>query len=255
MTEMGTYRAVIIDDEINGIEVMEQMLALFCPGIKVIGTALNIDHATQLINIQKPDLVFLDIEMPGGSGFELLDRLNHPDIEIIFVTAYQEYAIKAIKYSALEYLLKPVQAIELIESVKKLTKKRPGKITEQYRYLTEQLSGNESMARKIILPTLEEYSFVNISDIVYCESDNTYTLFYLTNGKRPVISKNLKEYEELLTPHNFFRIHRSYLINVSHIQKIDKRNGYSVLLSNGDSLPVAVRKRNTFLEYINTTLK
>ncbi len=236
-------RVIIVDDEERGIVAMQQLLKKYCTDVVVEGTATNIMDAASMIRQKQPDAVFLDIEMPGGDGFNLLEELNDINFKIVFVTAYEEYALKAIKFSALDYLLKPVKIAELQACVQKIKQQVTPPI-DHYHFLKDSLQPNAPFNR-IVLSTMEGYYPVRIKDIIYCKAEDNYTHFYLQNGKHYLVSRLLKEYEDLLQSNNFFRIHKSYLINMDCIEKVAKLDS-SVIMCNNDELPISFRKKEEF---------
>src|ERR1044071_2569839 len=193
---MMHINAIIIDDEERGIIALKQMIRKCCKEVEIVGEATNIQDAESLIRRVKPEVVFLDIEMPGGNGFQLLEQFNDIDFDTIFVTAYQEYAVKAIKFSALDYLLKPVKAEELQAAIGRIINNKIKRSVEQYELLKNAFAPDKSLTR-IILSTTEGYYPVKIDNIIYCKADDSYTHFYLQNNKHYIVSKNLREYEEL----------------------------------------------------------
>jgi two-component system LytT family response regulator len=240
-------RALIVDDEDRGIVALQELLRKYCPEVSVVGTASDIYQAASLIRAQKPDVVFLDIAMPGGNGFQLLELFDHPDFETIFVTAHHEFAISALKLSALDYLLKPVNIDELQTAVRKLFSKRSPEPADRLQYFRETWTGLQPM-NKIVLSDMGGFHFVNISDIVYCEADEAYTHIHLL-GKRPyTASRPLKEYEELFAQHHFFRIHKSYLVNLEHVAMVSK--DFQITMHDGKELPLSVRKRGEFFSLL-----
>jgi two-component system LytT family response regulator len=245
--------ALIVDDEERGIIALQQLIERYCKEVKVEGIATNIADAETLVKSKTPDVVFLDIEMPGGTGFHLLERFEEIKFEIIFVTAYQEYAVKAIKCSALDYLLKPVKIGELQSAVDRVRKRLSEGINEAGKYhFFKTIINQPNPFKKIILSTLEGYYPVGFEDIIYCKADDSYTHFYLSGNKRYVVSKHLKEFDDMLTSYHFYRIHKSYLVNLNHIERISKADGFSVVMSNGDDLPVSFRKKDEFISIIKS---
>ena len=236
-------KAILVDDEERGINVLQELLQRYCPEVTVAGAATDIFAAATLIRQCRPDVVFLDIAMPGGNGFQLLEMFEQLDFEVIFVTAYHEYAIRALKLSALDYLLKPVNIGELQQAVKKLIEKRGNDHAGQLQYFRESWNKAQTF-HKIVLSDMSGHHFVNIADIVYCEADENYTHFHLQNKGKYTASKSLKEYEELFAQHHFFRIHKSYLINLDHIASVNK--DFQIMMSDGDELPLSFRKRGEF---------
>lgn len=243
--------AVIIDDESRGILALQRMIERYYPEINIRGTANNIREGEALIRYTDPEIVFLDIEMPEGNGFKLLEQFSDPAFSTIFVTAYSEYAIKAIRVAALDYILKPVKPDDLRYALEKLKKRSQNKHNEQYRLLQESVNKGKPLER-IMLSTLEGYYPVKTEDIIYCQAHNVYTDFFLRSGDHYLVSHSLKEYEDILNESGFFRIHKSYLINLNCIEYISKADGLTVRMVNGYELPVSFRKKDDFLSRMRT---
>lgn len=244
-------RALIVDDEVRGISVLEQMIEKYCEGVCVEGTATNITDAEKLLKRQAPDVLFLDIEMPGGDSFQLLEKFEKISFQVVFVTAYHEYAIKAIKFSALDYLLKPVKIADLQAALEKVRKRMHNNADHRDQFDHFRSMINEpNPFKKIILSTMDGFFPVRVEEIIYCRADDSYTHFYLAGNKHNVVSKGLKEFEEMFANYNFFRIHKSYLINLNHIERINKADGVTVVMSNSDELPVSFRKKDEFIGVI-----
>ena len=239
-------RAAIIDDEPKGRSILQQLLALHAPQLNVVGIASNADEGLKIIDTYKPDVVFLDVEMPGKSGFELLRELNTIDFKVVFVSAHNHYSLKAIKFHAFDYLLKPIDLDELKQTIEKLSRFSQAYTPEQVTGLLNSRNGNTEIG-KIAIPSVSSIDLINIDDILYCEASANNTLVYLTNNKKITATKNLKEYEDLLIPRRFFRIHHSYLVNLKHVAKYIKGEGGSVILSNQKELEVSRRKKQEFL--------
>jgi two-component system LytT family response regulator len=227
---------------------LEMMLMSSCPNVKVIATADGVKSGIAAINKHHPDLVFLDIKMGDGTGFDLLKKLEPIDFKLIFITAYDQYAVKAFKFSALDYLLKPVDPDELQHAVEKTEQIIKEGIKIQLDALEDNMDSGEKSGKKIILRTFDNIHLVHTKDIVYCESDGNYTTFYLLNDTKIMVSNRLKEYDEMLSEYGFFRVHKSYLINLSHIIRFEKAEGGSVVLNNDYKVPVASRKREQLME-------
>jgi two-component system, LytTR family, response regulator len=243
-------KACIIDDEANSREVLELMIKEGHPDITIAGMASNIRDARAMVTKQQPDILFLDIEMPGGSGFELIKQLQEPLPEIIFCTAYGHYAIKAIECSALAYLLKPVSSQKLQEALEKARQKTSSlQKGLQRQVLDEQLSASKE-ATRFLLNTVEDVKVIKFADVVCCIAEGNYTRIHLADGSKLVASKTLKEFESILYKPNFFRIHHSYLINLNYVQRISKTDGCIVELPNGLSLDVARTRKDEFLQKI-----
>jgi two-component system LytT family response regulator len=240
-------RAIIIDDEKHCREGLAIMLARYCPEVEVVEQCASGRTAIKMIGQHQPDLVFLDIEMPGMNGFEMLEYCTGFDFGIIFTTAYNEYAIKAIRHSALDYLLKPVNKAELVEAIERAKESKKVNVSAKITKLLESMN-NKKTAGRIALPTLEGLIMVDIKDIMYCESENNYTRFHLQHDKAVFVSKTLKKAEMLLQDNSsFFRIHHSFLINLDYVKQYIKGDGGEVVMANGKSLAVSRTKRSEFL--------
>ena len=238
--------AIIIDDEQHNIDNLFTLLQRHCPQLNVIGTATNATEAEELIVDQRPALIFLDIQMPEKSGFDLLRSLPVRNFEIIFVTAYDQYGIQAIKFSAIDYLLKPVNIAELKEAVNKvsahISNKKQNVLLENL--VAHLMDSNRKSEHRIALPGAKETRFVLTQDIVRCESSNNYTMFYLNTGEKIMVSKPIFEYEDLLADYGFIRCHQSYLINKKYIKSWVKEDGGYLLLDDGTNIPVSKQKRD-----------
>jgi two-component system LytT family response regulator len=245
--------ALLIDDEPNNLDNLSILLQQYCPAIAVTGTAMNAAQARLRIATLQPDLVFLDIQMPDESGFALLQSLPEITFEIIFVTAFDQYGINAIKFSALDYLLKPIAIEELTgaveKAIKRITeKKQNSNIQNLLQLLQSPLTLSE---HKIALPDSRETRLVPAKDIIRCQSQNVYTTFFFSNGEKLVVSKAIKEYEELLTPYGFIRSHQSHLVNKRHIKSFIKEDNGYLLMADGFSAPIARQKK----EYVKRVLQ
>lgn len=243
-------RAILVDDEISNTKNLKALLAKHCPHVEVVAIANTITEAANSIKYNKPNLVFLDIEMGSQTSFDLLKDLEAIDFQVIFVTAYNQYGIRAIKHAALDYLLKPIDIDELKQAVEK-ARIKVNAIAQnpQVEFLLQQLTSKQRLPRKIALAFQNEIRYLLISDIVRCEADDTYTVFHLLNKEKIISSKPLREYSEILTPHSFIRTHQSHLINPSYIQSWLKEDGGTLLLTNLEKIPVSKpnreRVRNT----------
>jgi two-component system, LytTR family, response regulator len=243
---------VIIDDEKKARTALRQMIELASSGINILAEAEGVESGMEMITRHKPDVVLLDIKMKDGSGFDLIKKLVNINSKIIFVTAYHEFAIQAFKFSAIDYLLKPVDPDDLAFALKKaeenITKEKNNRYLES---LLENFAGSAKQMKKIALKTANSIHILNLSDILFCKSDGNYTEFHCADGKKALVSKAIGEYEELLANYNFIRTHHSYLINLSHAVRFDKNDGGSMLMSNGQNTPVSARKKDTLVEALN----
>lgn len=240
-------KSIIIDDEVHNLDNLKRLLEKNCPNVEVIAMASSAEEGIELIKSQMPDLVFLDIEMPNKNGFEMLESIGNVNFEIIFVTAYNQYVLQAIKSCALDYLMKPVAISELKEAVLKVSQVVTHKQENQkLKVLVENLK-NINQPKKIALPTAEELHFVSIDEIVRCKGENNYTMFFLTNGKSILVSRTLKEWDDLLSSHQFIRTHQSHLINSIHVKSYVKKDGGYILMNDGSMVSVSKHKKEQAL--------
>jgi|ERR1035437_120572 two-component system LytT family response regulator len=245
--------AIIIDDEPNNIKNLNRLLQLHCPEVNIISTAFNAEEGKEVILKFRPDLIFLDIQMPGKNGFELLQSLPDHTFEIIFVTAYDQFGIQAVKFAAIDYLLKPINIEELKLAVKKVIQKnRVKKENLQLENLIQLLEKNQTKdEHRIALPTTKEIRFVKTQQIIRCESSNNYTTFYLDTGEKLIVSKPIYEYEELLKDYGFIRCHQSHLVNKKFIKSLVKEDGGSLLLEDKTQLPISKQKKEFIKESLS----
>lgn len=242
--------SVLIDDEQANIENLRTLLTRHCPQVTVMAGIRTLEEARVFIEQHRPDLLFLDIQMGDSTVFELLQNLTFTDFEVIFVTAYDHYGIQAVKYAALDYLLKPVDIQELKTAVAKVEKKIVAQArTSQLQFLLENHTG--LFPKKIALPMHQEIRYVPVQDIIYCEADNTYTSFYLQQEVHLLVSRPLKEYADLLKPHGFIRTHQSYLVNPRFVKSWLKEDGGVLLLSTGKKIPVSKPNREAVKRELN----
>lgn len=237
------YPALIIDDEKNGRENLAGLVRQYCPQLKIVAEAATVDEAIEKINEFQPRLIFLDIEMPGGNGFKLLEHFKTFPFEVIFVTAYDNYAIKAIRFSASDYILKPINLNELIDAVEKVSQRIRQQIeNERIRQLYQ--NSLHPSNPKIGLPTGERIEFVEVKTIIRCQGESNYTHLYFTTKKPLLVAKSLVEFEELLADHGFIRVHKSHLVNLNHVTSISKNDGGILTMSNGDSVLISRRRKD-----------
>lgn len=248
--------AVIVDDEVGARESLYNIISRYFPEIEVLAKADSAKSGIEAILANSPELVFLDIEMPGGNAFDMLSSPKFGGkvrFEVIFVTAFDHYAVQAIRFSALDYLLKPIDMDDLREAVARFLKKKKGNhsFNEKLDVLLDNLkAGKTDGNRKIAIPDMEGLSFILMDDIIHLESDGNYTVIHTMGGKKLVSSRSLTEYDEILSDEHFFRIHRSHLINLVHIKKYYRGEGGYVVMSNDSQIEVSRRKKNEFLEKV-----
>lgn len=242
--------AIIIDDEAKGRLALREKLSAYCPMVQVLAEAGNGQEALLLIQHHKPQLIFLDIEMPRMNGFEMLNALAEKNFHVIFTTAYDQYAIKAIKYAAFDYLLKPVDIEELKTAVEKIELKETNQTKKQAELLQQNIEHPKKQLNKLAIPTLEGLLFFDINDIIHLEANSNYTFIHFLGKPKITASKTLKEFEEILPENIFFRTHHSHLINLNYIKRYIKGDGGQIELQNGNYVDVSRRKKEEFLKAI-----
>jgi len=250
---MTQINAIIVDDEVNNRENLRLALGSYCQEVNIVGEADSAISALDVIKAEQPDLVFLDIAMPLGDGFQLLESLDKIDFDIIFVTAYNQYAIRAIKFCAIDYLLKPIDALELKQAVNRVMANQKKK--EQQQKLALLLSNRLEIPQKIALPQSDHVEFVEVADIIRCKGEKNYTWFYLQDGRKLLVSQTLKEYVELLADAHFFRVHQSHLINLQQIKKYSRRDGGYVVMTDEETIPVARNRKETLQTALQSLIK
>jgi two-component system LytT family response regulator len=253
---MNSIKAILIDDEKNNRIALHKLIEKFCPQVVVIAECDSVDSAIETISIQKTDVVFLDVEMPGKNGFDLLAHYDyHCPFDIIFTTAYSQYAVKAFRFSALDYLLKPVDPEELVRAVHKLSVKKSEEIKNKQFELLEQKISNKDLGKKqLAISTLEGIYFASLDEIIHVDADSSYTKIYITTGEMIMSSKPLKYFEELLEDYDFVRVHQSHIINLKHIRRYVRGDGGQVIMMNGTEIEVSRRKKDDLLAKISDTL-
>ena len=244
------YPALIIDDEKNGRENLAGLIRQYCPQLSIVAEAASVGEAIQKIEEFRPRLIFLDIEMPGGNGFKLLEHFKTFPFEVIFVTAYDNFAIKAIRFSASDYILKPINLNELIAAVEKVCRRiTQQNENEQIRQLY--LNTRHPANPKIGLPTGERIEFVQVNSIIRCQGESNYTHIYFTDRKPVLSAKSLIEFEELLGEYGFIRVHKAHLVNLNHVTSLSKNDGGILTMSNGDSVMISRRRK----DFVSESLK
>lgn len=242
-------RTIIIDDEKNNRDEIRQLLEKHFPSVSFVAEADGVKTGLETIIKFSPDLVLLDIRLMDGDAFDLLRQLGQINFKIIFITAYEEYALKAIKFSALDYLMKPV----LLEDLKAAIARAESQIQKELNLKLAELSNNlnRSKDKRIVLKTADKLHFIAVNEIMRCEADCSYTTFFLTEGKKILVSGSIKDYEDILCEQGFYRLHKSHIVNLRFIKSYDKADGGTVILSDGTHVPVAVRKKNQLIERFN----
>jgi len=248
-------RSVIIDDEPNNIENLRSIINTYCSEIEIVATALNAADGINAIKAHQPDLIFLDIQMPGASGFDVLKAFTPVNFEVIFITAYDQYGIQAIKFSALDYLLKPIDITEFKLAIHKATEKIGArKQNHSIENLLAYIKSGQREIPKIALPTLNETMYIKVTDIIRCEAENNYTTFYLQNGEHILVCKTLKEFADLLQQHQFIRTHQSHLVNLHFVKSYLKEDGGTLLLNDQTKIPISRQKRDKVKQELNKSL-
>ena len=248
---MKKITAIIVDDEQDSRETLRNYVGKYCPQIVLLAECANIIEARTAILKHQPQLVFLDIEMPHGNAFDLLEQWGEIDFEIIFITAFSQYAVQAFNLSAAHYLLKPVDIEELEKAVATVEDLLAQKENLSHaKILLENMAAMHTQSRKLVLPLMEGFDVVKMSEILYCEAEDNFTRFYFTNGRKTLICRNLKFYETALEPFGFFRVHRSHIINLDYIRRYNKGKGGSVILENGKELLVSNNKKAELVKRI-----
>jgi two-component system, LytTR family, response regulator len=240
-----TYKAIIVDDEERSRQTLNGLIKRYCPEVNVIGEAASVAEAKELLATNSPDVVFLDISLPDGTGCDLLEQLPDRRFDVIFTTAHDEYSLKAFHYAALHYLLKPISYVQLREAVARMKPPAAGEPDERYRVMHEQLREER---KSIVLTSLEGFSIAQLDDIVRCEADSNYTHIIFSKEKPFVASRNLSHFEELLSDAGFVRVHSKHLVNVKHVRRYHRGRGGYVEMSDGSQVEVSVRKKDEFLE-------
>ena len=246
---MKNLRAIIIDDEKPVINLLEEMIGQYCDDVDVVATANSVKTGIDQIKKLSPDLIFLDVNMGDGTGFNLLEQLGDRSPMVVFITAYDEYAVKAFKFSAIDYVMKPINLDEIEAAVLKCrTQMEKENLSEKLKVFLQNMDESGSEEKKIVLKTAESIHIVKVGEIIRCESDHNYTEFYLTGERKLLVSRTLKEYDELLQSYGFFRTHQSHLININFISRFDKADGGELVLSDKSRVPVSKRKREELFE-------
>ncbi|MCX6328632.1 MAG: LytTR family DNA-binding domain-containing protein [Bacteroidia bacterium] len=241
-------KTIIVDDEPNAVDFISSIIGEYCPDLEVVGKAYNVSEGIQKIQETKPDLVFLDVEMPNGTGFDLLAHFPEKDFDVVFITAFNHYAIKAIKFSAVDYILKPINITEFIEAVKSVIRKRSTSnihSNEGFKALMENLKS--AYPSRLAIPTADGMEYLNPKEIIRIEADRSYSWFYLTGNRKILVSRHLKEFQDLLGDRYFFRSHNSFLINLKYVKKYVRKEGGYIEMQDGAQIPISRNRKDLFL--------
>ena len=241
-------KTIIVDDELHCIEILERHIKKYCPEVEIVARCQSGQEGIETIKSLKPDLVFLDIEMPQMNGFEMLAQIKDYQFDVIFTTAYDKFAVKAFKISAIDYLLKPIDPEDLKIAMKKAVTNRQKISRDQMEILFHAFKNTKAKPKRIALTASDHLLFIETENIVYCESDSNYTIFFLLSGEKVIISKTLKEVEETLEGHDFFRVHASYLVNLKHITKYTRGDGGYIIMTNNKHITISRKNKDHFFE-------
>lgn len=241
-------QVAIIDDEKKGRETLKNFIKTYCSDLEIVGEAMNVAEGIAMIADKQPEVVFLDIEMPDGTGFDLLSAIQQINFQVVFVTAFDQYAVKAFQFSAVDYLLKPVNPSLLMQAVDKLRKRLS---IDQLNLKLDVLLNNKKKLDTLALPTAEGVHMTKIDQITRCAADNNYTTFYLADGSQIIVSRTLKEYSDLLEEFNFYRVHQSHLVNLDFVDKYISGEGGYLIMNNGDSVDVSRRRKKPLMERLH----
>jgi two-component system, LytTR family, response regulator len=242
---------IIIDDESDAVDFISSIISEYCPSLEVNGTAHNMRDGIQLIKEINPELVFLDVEMPNGTGFDLLTHFPEKNFEVVFITAFNHYAIKAIKFSAVDYILKPINITEFIEAVNKVIQKQSNKSfsgNENLEVLLENI--RTSMPTRLAIPTSDGREYLNPKEIIRIEADRSYSWFFINDKRKILVSRHLKEFQDILNDRNFFRPHNSHLINLDFVKKYVRQDGGYIQMMDGFQVPISRTRKDLFLEHM-----
>lgn len=240
--------AIIIDDERHSCDALKMLLGKCCPQVQVTAICYSGEEGIKKINELNPQLVFLDIEMPHMNGFQMLEQLQKIDFEVIFTTSYDQYAITAFKFSALDYLLKPVDREELEKAVQRVSKKINPPVSEQLEILLQKINQPAITVQRIALPTMQGLEFVPVESILHCSSNNNYTEFFLTDKKKLLVSRTLKEVEDMLADHSFLRVHNSYIVNLNAVTRYVKGEGGYLVMTDGSTIDVSRSRKEMLMQ-------
>jgi two-component system, LytTR family, response regulator len=243
-------RTIIIDDEENVRSTTRQILTELRPDIEIIGEAFSVSSGIEMIEKSQFDLLLLDIKLPDGTGFDILQKLTKIDFKIIFITAFEEFAVRAFKFSAVDYILKPVSALDLIQAIDRVIHILQAEYALKLNTLLSNNNTHNNHEKRLVLKSVDKIQVVKINEIIQCESDQSYCHIYLVDGTKLTISKPLKEYDEILGDYGFFRIHKSHMVNLAHIRRFERSEGGSVIMVDDTKIPVSFRKRDELISVL-----
>jgi len=242
-------RTIVIDDEVQARETILKMLSAYCPDVEVVATAGSVKEGIKTLGEIKPDLLLLDIKMADGTGFDLLKKLDNIDFRLIFITAFEEFAIRAIKFSAIDYILKPFDPDELINAIEKAGNLiQKDHMSLRLDALYENLDLINTGQKKIVLKTADNVHIVKLNEIIRCESEKNYTHFFTIENEKITVSRTLKEFNELLSGYNFYRVHQSHLVNLDHVKRYEKIGGGKLIMDDDSEVPVSFRKKEDLMK-------
>jgi two-component system LytT family response regulator len=241
--------AVLVDDENEALKHLETIISENCPNVSVVATVNSVNDALIEIENKHPDLVFLDIELQDGTGFEVLEKSRYRNFEVIFVTAFNQYAIKAFKHSATDYILKPIDVAELREAVARVSRSRSEKSVGNFSILLDNLKSESP--RKLAIPTLQGYEYILVDNIIRIEAERSYCKIFLLDKRKIMVSKCMNDYQRILDERKFFRAHNSHLINLQHVKMYVKRDGGHIEMADGSIVPLSRRKKDFFMDAMN----
>lgn len=249
------HTAIIVEDELHSRDFLTSIVRDFCPELRIVATAANVEEGIAAIRTHSPEIVFLDIEMQTGTGFDLLEQFPEPGFDVVFTTAYDHYAIKAIKFSAIDYLLKPIAIEELQRAVRKILDKQQKTLDQRsLQQLLQHLQSPQNGAQSITLATSEGLEFVPLREIVKIEASGPYSIFFLKSNKKIMVSKNLKEYEHMLYDYGFFRLQNSFIINIHEVRRLVKTDGGYVVMEDDSKIGISPKKKAELMAYLGQRL-
>lgn len=244
-----SYKVLIVDDENRTCSLLSKMIEKLELPLEVVGIANNVEEGVAEIHQKQPNIVLLDIQMPDGSGFDLLNKINNRDFEVIFITAHEQFAIKAIKASTIDYILKPVDKGELMSAFQNAISVLNSKLNLKYKNLLDTIQEKQ---KKIAIRTKKSVFIIDLEDIIKCQSDRNYTFFYLKDGKKILTSRSLKDYEDILKFPNFVRCHRSYIINLDYLDRYEHKDGGTIIMKDGSEIPLSRSSKDAFLSLLDS---